>query len=266
MSESSSPSLAEALSSYSVNLKPEDQRVSQLELNRFVQWCGRDRRVGGISPHEVASYGETASLLSGDTASRLKHVKAFLTFMKKSGFTEISLAPHLKAIKGKGRNRLYFKTASEQAELSEEGMANLQSRLGILKEERIKVVDDIKKAMADKDFRENAPLDAAKERQGMIESNIREIEAVLANAVATETKPVDDKRVRLGKKVTLKEAATGKKVSYVLVDSREADPASGKISSASPVGKALLDRTVGDDVQIAVPRGTLRYTVEQVER
>ena len=96
MAEGSSPSLAEALSSYSVNLKPDDQRVSQLELNRFVQWCGRDRRVGEISPHEVASYGETASLLSGDTASRLKHVKAFLTFMKKSGFTEISLAPHLK--------------------------------------------------------------------------------------------------------------------------------------------------------------------------
>ena len=136
----------------------------------------------------------------------------------------------------------------------------------MLKEERIKVVADIKRAMGDKDFRENAPLDAAKERQGMIESNIREIETVLANSVVTETKPVDDKRVRLGKKVTLKEAATGKKVSYVLVDSREADPASGKISSASPVGKALLDRAVGDDVQISVPRGTLHYTVERVER
>ena len=266
MAEGSSASLSEALSSYSVNLKPEDQRVSQLELNRFVQWCGRDRRVAEISPHEVASYGETASLLSGDTASRLKHVKAFLTFMKKSGFTEISLAPHLKATKGKGRNRLYFKAASEQAELSADGIANLQARLEMLKEERIKVVADIKRAMADKDFRENAPLDAAKERQGMIESNIREIEAVLSNAVATETKIEDDNLVRLGKKVTLKETSTGKKLSYVLVDSREADPASGKISSASPVGKALLDRAVGDEVQIAVPRGTLHYTVEHVER
>ena len=133
-----------------------------------------------------------------------------------------------------------------------------------LKGERVSVVADIKLAMEDKDFRENAPLDAAKERQGIIESRIRELEASLSNAEILGKGKKPSKRTAVGAKVTLRDSDSGKKLVYLLVDVREADASSGKISTTSPVGLALLDRVVGDKVTINVPKGTLRYSVEKV--
>jgi transcription elongation factor GreA len=135
-----------------------------------------------------------------------------------------------------------------------------------LKGERIKVVEDIKRAMEDKDFKENSPLDAAKERQGLVESRIRELESGLSTAeiINEGSKRTRHVRVVVGTKVTLKDTFSGKQVNYTLVDIREADVSSGKISTASPVGQALLDRTVGEEVSINVPKGTLHYTIEKI--
>ena len=65
--------------------------------------------------------------------------------------------------------------------------------------------------------------------------------------------------------MSLKDAESGKRLAYTLVDVREADAESGKISTTSPVGQALMNRVVGDEVTINVPKGTLRYIVERVE-
>jgi len=118
--------------------------------------------------------------------------------------------------------------------------------------------------MEDKDFRENAPLDAAKERQGIIESRIRELEASLSNAEILGKGKKISKRTAVGTKVTLKDAESGKKLVYLLVDVREADATLNKISTTSPVGQALLNHVVGDKVTINVPKGTLRYSIEKV--
>ena len=72
------------------------------------------------------------------------------------------------------------------------------------------------------------------------------------------------KRTAVGAKVTLRDADSGKKLVYLLVDVREADVSAGKISTTSPVGQALLDHVVGDKITINVPKGTLRYSVEKV--
>ena len=64
--------------------------------------------------------------------------------------------------------------------------------------------------------------------------------------------------------MTLKDVGSGKKLVYTLVDVREADASSGKISTSSPVGQALLDRAVGDEVTIVVPRGTLHYVIQRI--
>ncbi|PKB68816.1 MAG: hypothetical protein BZY81_00740 [SAR202 cluster bacterium Io17-Chloro-G4] len=148
--------------------------------------------------------------------------------------------------------------------MSQEGYDRLVAQVELLKGERVGVVEDIKLAMEDKDFRENAPLDAAKERQGIIESRIRELEASLSNAEILGKGKKASKRTGVGAKVTLRDTDSGKKVVYLLVDVREADAPSGKISTTSPVGQALLDRGVGDQVVINVPKGTLRYSVEKV--
>ena len=266
MVANASPSLTQTLSQYLASLPAARQRDGRQELTRFVQWCGSDRGVGALTPYEIGEYGESASIWGADTADKLKPVKSFLTYLKKQGIIEVNLATHLKASRAsKNRKRVYVKSSAENAELSAEGYANLQSRLEFLKEERVQIVGDIQRAMADKDFRENAPLDAAKERQGMIESSIRELEGVLNNAVIIGSEERNsDGRVTLGKKVTLKEASSGKRVSYTLVDSREADPINGKISSVSPVGKALMDKVAGDEVEISVPLGTLHYVVHSI--
>lgn len=260
------PTLAEALNGYVTTLKSPERQEGQQELNRFIQWCGRDRLVIVLTPPDMEGYAESISGLVGDPAKRLKPVKSFLVFLKDKGFINVSLAPHLRVPKSKGKGRrLYIKASKEQAALSAEGMANLRSRLDSLKKDRIEVVEDIRRAMADKDFKENSPLDAAKERQGMIESSIREIEKTLANAVVLDGTKKMGQGVKPGKKVTLKDLGTGKKVSYTLVHPREADPLSGKISSISPVGKALLDKTTGDEVRISVPKGAVHYVIEKVE-
>jgi transcription elongation factor GreA len=152
--------------------------------------------------------------------------------------------------------------------MSQEGFQRLSVQLDGLKEERVSVVEDIKRAMADKDFRENAPLDAAKEQQGIVESRIRELEAGLAAAQILTNEPGERVRqkAKVGCTVSLKDSASGVRLVYTLVDAREADVASGKISTVSPVGLALLERAVGDEVTINVPRGTLRYTIQKIER
>ena len=265
MVEDGRPSLAEALSKYVTMLKKAEQRDGRQELNRFIQWCGRDTGADKLTPSGVAEYAESAGMWGADSARKLKPVRAFLTYLNEAKLTKVSLAPHLKPSRlNKGARRVYFKSAGEQAELSPEGYAKLQSRLELFKEERMRVVGDIQRAMADKDFKENAPLDAAKERQGFIESSIRELDSILTNAVVSVATGSKVTGVRVGTKVTLRDVNSGRLVRYTVVDSREADPATGRISSISPVGKALLDKVMGDEVHISVPKGTLHYVVEKV--
>jgi transcription elongation factor GreA len=223
--------------------------------------------VDQITPAEVAGYAESAGMWGANSAGQLKLVKSFLTYLADQGFATVKLAPHVKVSKSKkGSQRVYFKSADEQAELTSQGYANLKARLDMLKLERVRIVGDIQRAMADKDFRENAPLEAAKERQGMIESGIRELESILSSAVVASAPAVEDShRVRVGRSVILRDLANGKDVRYTVVDSREADPVTGKISSVSPVGKALMDRAAGEEVRITVPRGTLRYVIQRIE-
>ena len=244
--------------------------VDNSELGRFVAWCGRDRNVMEVSPSEVADYAQHIGLGGLDSVQRLSPVKAFLGYWKEEGWIQNGLAAHLRLPRGrrntsrKGTNSV--NQGPEATLLSQEGYDRLMVQLEDLKADRSTVVDDIRRAMEDKDFRENAPLDAAKERQGILESRIRELETGLANTqIMGKGQAKRRQRSTVGAKVTLKDVRSGKKVAYTLVDVREADAAFGKISITSPVGQALLDRVVGDDVTINVPKGTLHYTIERVD-
>ena len=265
----SGPSLSEALTRF-VAAKKGRNKVSDghQELGRFVAWCGRDRNVGELFPAEVADYAQYIGLGGNDSVQRLSPVKAFLGYLKEEGWVQTGLAAHLRIPRNRraGSRRGGFSGATTPStQLSQEGYDRLVSQLEVLKDERSSVTEDIRLAMADKDFRENAPLEAAKERQGMIEARIRDLEFSLAGAQILGPDAVMARhRSTVGTSVTLKDVASGKKIVYTLVDVREADAASGKISTRSPVGQALLDRAVGEEVSINVPRGTLRYLVEKI--
>jgi transcription elongation factor GreA len=265
------PSLSEALTLFVAAKK--NGRAAPLnhqELGRFVSWCGRDRIVVEVTPAQVADYAQYIGLGGPESAHRLNPVKVFLGYWKDQGWIQNGLVAHLRfprSRRGTGRRGAGGNSRSpEGTYLSQEGYDRLVDQLEGLKGERGAVVEDIRQAMADKDFRENAPLDAAKERQGFLESRIRELESSLAGAQILkegQTRPLQ--RSTVGTKVTLKDVGSGKKIVYRLVDVREADAQSGKISTSSPVGQALLDRLVGDEVTINVPKGTLHYLVERVD-
>ena len=135
---------------------------------------------------------------------------------------------------------------------------NLRQRQG-------QVSKDIRRAAEDKDVRENAPLEAAREQQGHLTARIRSLETTLRAAVVNtrehrETQ-IGVQRARLGSSVALEHSITRVAVNYILVSPSEADPLAGKLSVASPVGQAVLDRAVGEDVEVSAPGGKVLYRI-----
>jgi transcription elongation factor GreA len=265
-------SISEALTRFVAAKKSaKTAQQSHQELGRFVAWVGRERKVSELSPIEVAEYAQQIGLGGSESVHRLSPVKVFLAYWKDQGWIVNGLASHLRVPRtrrttaAKTSSRTNGRTAVTGSQLSQEGYDRLVTQLDDLKDQRALVLEDIKRAMADKDFRENAPLDAAKDQQGIVELRIRELEASINNAqILPEGASSKVARSSVGAKVTLKDTNSGKTLAYTLVDVREADVAQGKISTTSPVGQALLDRMVGEEVTINVPKGTLRYLVQRI--
>ena len=143
--------------------------------------------------------------------------------------------------------------------LTKEGITKLERELEELRTvRRAEVAERIKYAKDFGDISENAEYEDAKNEQGMVEGRILVIENMLRNAVVIEESP-DGGVVSLGSSVDVKDEFG--KQSYTIVGSAEADVAQGKISSESPVGKALLGHKVGDEVEVQSPNGARRVKV-----
>ena len=257
-------SLGEAADKFLETVKGSRQSALA-ELNRFSRWYGPEKPVKVMRGHDVATYGELMGPATPDTTKRAEVIRSFLEYMKKEGLQDNSLKPHLRLRKSGRSIGVQHQAANQQTvELTAEGVDALKAELELLMHQRLLVREDIKKAMLDKDFRENSPLDAAKDRQGHIEARVREIESMLKRAVIVD-EAARTGRVRVGCVVRVKNAVNGKVMEYSIVGPTEANAANGKISSDSPVGKALLDRVPGDEVEISVPAGTMSLVVESVQ-
>jgi len=127
--------------------------------------------------------------------------------------------------------------------------------------ERPKLAERLKEAKEMGDLSENAQYDAARDEQGFIEGRIIEIEHILKHVVVIEGKSTG--KVGLGSTVHV-ELESGSR-HYTIVGSTEADPDEGKISNESLIGKALLGRRPGEEVEITVPAGTMKYRITKVE-
>ncbi|TRW17694.1 transcription elongation factor GreA [Glacieibacterium frigidum] len=146
-----------------------------------------------------------------------------------------------------------------------EGHAHLVSTLRKLKEEeRPEVVLMIEEARAHGDLSENAEYHAAKERQGQIEAQIYDLEDRLARAQVIDPTTLSGDRVVFGGTVKLLDE-DDKAVTYQIVGQTEADARVGRISYSSPLGRALIGRRVGEEVEVTTPSGDKYYTIEQLE-
>jgi len=244
-----------------------EREVSQPELYRFVRWFGRERVLANLSAREVAGYAERLSLSDTGYGRRLDQLRAFLTHAKKSDWSRVNLAVHLKEKKVKaGSSPVTRQGAPEVIELTRQGYAELENELNVLKNKRPELIEQIRRAAADKDFRENAPLAAAREQRGYLEGRIRELEETLKAARVLGKEPKTGLKISIGDCLILQDLASGEELRYQIVNPREVNPTQGKISSVSPLGRALIGRGEGDKVEVAVPAGRLRYQVKRIER
>ena len=130
--------------------------------------------------------------------------------------------------------------------------------------ERPAISQAIGRAREHGDLSENAEYDAAKEKQGMIEARIRQIEDRLARAEIVDTGGQPPDVVRFGTTVVLEDLDSGDEVTYRIVGEDEADVARGLLSVTSPVARALIGKRVEDQVQVVVPKGRREYEVREI--
>jgi transcription elongation factor GreA len=259
------PTLTEAASQYLAALPQNQRQESQPEVYRFVRWYGADRRTAELRGHDVSAYAEALGASAVDAPQRLEVLRGFLSFVRKQKFTPTNLATHVRLRKTSAKATAGGAPVRE-VHLTPEGHKALQAELESLRAQRPRVADDLRKAMADKDFRENAPLDAAREHQAHMEARIRDIEATLSDVIIVgSVAPVSNDRIGVGSSVVIRNLKSGAEVRYLLVSPSEVNPADGKISIVSPVGKALMERSAGEEVEVKAPAGTIRFRIESVE-
>ena len=139
--------------------------------------------------------------------------------------------------------------------LTSEGYLELETELNNLKnEDRPRIIEAIKEARAQGDLSENADYDAARDEQAKIEARIQELEYMLEHAKIIEKTKGD--KVEVGTTVTVKYVDDDEEEVYSIVGSMEADPFENKISNESPIGKAIMDKKVGEVISVESPNGS----------
>jgi transcription elongation factor GreA len=154
--------------------------------------------------------------------------------------------------------------SADKVPMLAEGYRKLNDEVRQLKMERPSIIEAIEVARAHGDLSENAEYHAAKERQGQIEAMIGDMEDQLSRAQVIDPTTLSGDKVVFGATVTLIDEED-KKVRYQLVGQIEADARVGRISYNSPLGRALIGRQVGDEVEVTTPSGERYYEIAQIE-
>ena len=155
--------------------------------------------------------------------------------------------------------------SADKVPMLAEGHRKLSDQVRQLKMiERPEIVQAIEDARAHGDLSENAEYHAAKERQGQVEATIADIEDQLSRAIVIDPTTLSGDKVVFGATVTLADEDK-KKVKYQLVGQVEADARDGRISYNSPLGRALIGRQVGEEVEVSAPSGDRYYEIKKIE-
>lgn len=260
------PTLGQAITAYVTNVPLAERELTSRELSRFSRWLGTDTPISGITPIDVSRYQEQFSESSVDLNRRLEPVKAFLTNLKTQKTTTVNLGAYIRLRRPSARKRLAGAKSDEPEEvrITEQGYTALSEELKELEEVvRPEVTEQLKRAAADKDFRENAPYDAAKQRLSEIQTRINVIRKTLSAASIFTTDSTEI--VDMGTVVTLHSLIEDETVIYTIVGPGEISARDGRISTQSPIGSALMDRRVGEVVEVQTPMGPHSYRIEKIE-
>ncbi len=150
--------------------------------------------------------------------------------------------------------------------LTPDGLKRLTEELEYLKtDKRREVAERIKHAREFGDISENSEYDDAKNEQAMVEQKIAQLEERLARAQLIKPEDVPKGVVAIGMSVRLRDLDANETVEYFIVGSAEANPAERKLSNESPVGRAIIGRKKGETVEVATPRGSMKYKIMDVK-
>lgn len=151
--------------------------------------------------------------------------------------------------------------------LTDEGLKNLEMELEQLKTvKRKEIAEKIKVALSFGDLSENSEYDEAKNEQAFVEARIATLEAMLKNVKILDADELSTEEIKVGCKVKLKDIEFDEEIMYHIVGSTEADPANGRISNESPVGKALIGHKVGEKVTVEAPGGDILFEVLEISK
>jgi len=163
--------------------------------------------------------------------------------------------------------RLGYKTMNDRkVMLTKEGLEKIKKELHQLKTvKRKEIAEKISSAVAFGEIAENAEYRAAKNEQAFIEGRILTLEKIIENCELIDKSKNDNRYVSPGSEIVVEDLKKKEKINYTLVDYVESDPGSGKISIASPIGKAVLGKKVGEKVKIRVPAGSIQYKILEIK-
>ena len=226
------------------------------------------RPIINLTGQQVANYSEQFHSGTHKAVEHLNTVKTFLSYCFKQGLDSVQPGT---AHKDQETDRQAHTgsdavKAEESIILTRDGHEELKRKLAALKEERPKMAEELRRAAADKDFRENAPLEAAREKQGHIEGQIRDLENTLKRAKVIESPDEKGLKITMGDTVIISYVESGERIQYMLVSSKEANIQQGKISLVSPMGQALFNKEAGDMLEVAAPSGVLTYKIIEILR
>jgi transcription elongation factor GreA len=156
--------------------------------------------------------------------------------------------------------------SKDEVILTREGLVKLELELEDLKiVKRKEVAARIKTAISYGDLKENSEYHSAKNDQSFMEGRIITLERMLNKAIVAETDNVDVTKVRVGFMVIINDIEVSEKIEYRIVGPAEADVLEGKISYESPLGKALMGKSVGDIINVTAPMGEVKYELLEIK-
>jgi len=151
--------------------------------------------------------------------------------------------------------------------LTKDGLSKLTEKLNhLIQVERPRISQQIAEAREKGDLSENAEYDAAKDAQGLLELEISKLQEVIRNSRVIEASDIESDKVYLLSKVRIRNLATKAEMEYTLVSENEADLKKGKISVDSPIAKGILGKSKGEQVEITVPSGVMKFEIVEISR
>ena len=258
--------LLPAVGTYTEGLRDKDKTPAAVrELNRFVKHFQGDTDLATITPSQIGTYAEEACKNSSapEALEGLQSVRKFLRFAFDNSHTQVNLSTHFRI--RRPRTSLDSRgDVNRGQQMTQEGYNQLVTEKEDLESNRVPISAAIHSAASDGDVRENAPLEAAREQQGREEARIKEIDSMLRTAIIVDGTGKGTKSIRVGTTIRVEEVSKKKKTNYTLVSPSEANPLEGKISDASPLGKAFIGKRAGQLAVADTPKGSTTFKIVDI--